>query len=120
GYGFTSPPGRRVSSRSAWPWPTTRSAQVRLSRPHATAVGANAPGTKRLYELTLGAYNRHSSRRQSSWPARKLLNAGSSAAKRLDPSSFASERWMWHELPSRSLYLAMKLIETPSCEAISF
>ena len=31
----------------------------------------------------------------------------------------ASEQWMWHELPSRSLNLAMKVIDIPSWAAIS-
>ena len=33
---------------AAPPWPTTRSEQVRLSRPQATAVGANDSLAKRL------------------------------------------------------------------------
>ncbi len=44
-YWFTSPPGTRFSTRRLWPWPTTRSAQVRLSIPQATAVGAKLPST---------------------------------------------------------------------------
>ena len=36
--------GHPVLEAQAAPWPTTRSAQVRLSRPQATAVGANEPG----------------------------------------------------------------------------
>src|SRR5213075_1391769 len=40
-YGLTSPPGTRCSNRNDGPWPTTRNAHVRLSRPHAIAVGAN-------------------------------------------------------------------------------
>src|SRR6204780_1562368 len=43
-YGFTSPPGTRHSTRSEGPCPTSRSAHVRLSGPHATAVGAKLPG----------------------------------------------------------------------------
>lgn len=35
------------------------------------------------------------------------------------PAASARERWMWQELPSRSLYLAMKVIDTPSWAAIS-
>ena len=38
------PPGTRFSTRSAGPWPTSRSEQVRLSLPQRTAVGANEPG----------------------------------------------------------------------------
>ena len=42
-----------------------------------------------------------------------------SSAKALSPSSRAIEQWMWHELPSRSLNLAMKVIDIPSWAAIS-
>ena len=42
-YGLTSPPGIRVSTRSACPWPTTRKPHVRLSWPHARVVGAQLP-----------------------------------------------------------------------------
>jgi hypothetical protein len=38
----------RSTKRSPWPWRTTRSAHVRLSRPQAIVVGANDPSTKRL------------------------------------------------------------------------
>ncbi len=58
------------------PWPTTRSAHVRLSRPQATAVGAKEPTAKRLYELTFGASSRVSSRRVASWPAMKRSSSG--------------------------------------------
>ena len=54
-YGLTSAPGTRHSTRSDGPCPTSRSAQVRLSGPHATAVGAKLPATYRLYEFTVGA-----------------------------------------------------------------
>ncbi len=47
-YWLTSPPGARHSIRMPWPWPTTRSAQVRLSIPQAIAVGAKLPSTNRL------------------------------------------------------------------------
>ena len=46
--GFTSPPGTRHSTRSDGPCPTSRSAQVRLSGPQRTEVGAKLPGTYRL------------------------------------------------------------------------
>ena len=91
-----------------------------MSRPHATAVGANDPGTKRLYELTCGAKNSVSSRRAASCPATKRWNSGSSSANTLpSPSSPASEQWMWHELPSRSSNFAMNVIDLPSWAAIS-
>jgi hypothetical protein len=43
-YGLTSAPGTRHSKRFAAPRPTTRNEHVRLSVPHATAVGAKVPG----------------------------------------------------------------------------
>ena len=43
-YGFTSAPGMRDSTRKPPPWPTTRKPHVRLSRPHASAVGAHDSG----------------------------------------------------------------------------
>ena len=42
-YGLTSPPGIRVSTRCDEPWPTMRKPHVRLSRPHASVVGAQLP-----------------------------------------------------------------------------
>ena len=42
-YGFTSPPGIRVSTRRERPCPTTRKPHVRLSSPHASVVGAHEP-----------------------------------------------------------------------------
>ena len=42
-YGLTSPPGIRVSTRRAFPCPTTRNPHVRLSFPHASVVGAQLP-----------------------------------------------------------------------------
>ena len=71
-----------------------------------------------------GAYSREKSRRAASWPARKCRITGDIAppvARHdavLPPASW-SERWMWQELPSRSLNLAMKVSETPSWAAIS-
>ena len=40
--------GTRFSIRAPAPWPTSRTAQVRLSRPQAIVVGANEPSAKRL------------------------------------------------------------------------
>ena len=56
---------------------------------------------------------------QAIWPATKLSNSPWSAAKAFPPSAFASEQWMWHELPSRSLNFAMKVIDISSWAAIS-
>ena len=56
---------------------------------------------------------------QASWPARKRSNSLRSAANAFPPSSFASEQWMWHELPSASLNFAMKVIAISSWAAIS-
>src|SRR5664280_3388085 len=72
----------------------------------------------------LGARNSDSSREYASWPARKCSNTvenpfASLPAKIGTPSLSRSERWMWHEFPSRSLYFAMKVRLQPSCDAIS-
>ena len=48
GRGSRPRPGTRFSSRAEAPCPTRRTAQVRLSSPQATAVGANEPSAKRL------------------------------------------------------------------------
>ena len=45
----------RDSTRIAEPEPTMRNPHVRLSRPHASVVGAHEPDANRLYELTFGA-----------------------------------------------------------------
>ena len=42
----------------------------------------------------------------------------SAAGNRL-PSSSQKLQWMWHEFPSRSLYLAMNDSACPCCQAIS-
>ena len=57
---------------------------------------------------------------QASCPARKRSKVDRLAAKTLSPPSVCSEQWMWHELPSSSLNLAMKVIDLPSWAAISF
>jgi hypothetical protein len=55
----------------------------------------------------LGATSTVRSRRQASWPARNDSNIPSSAANALRPSPSASEKGVWHELPSRSSNFAM-------------
>ena len=57
---------------------------------------------------------------QASCPARNWSNTSGWSAKTGASSSPRSERWTWHELPSRSSYLAMNVMAIPSCEAISF
>src|SRR2546423_12323728 len=99
-YGLTSPPGPRFSKRSdVGVCPTTRSAQVRLSVPHRTAVGANEPGWYRLYELTFGAYSRVNSRIVASIPAiacRISADISCPSPQTVAPLSLArSERGMW-------------------------
>src|SRR5579862_4609451 len=79
-YGFTSPPGIRVSTRIADPEPTTRNPHVRLSRPQANVVGAHDPAAKRLYELMFGAKNTANSRPHAIWPARYDRNTSVSPA----------------------------------------
>ncbi len=65
-----------------------------------------------------GASSSVISRRHASWPARKDSNSARSRSNS-GPCSSASEKWMWHELPSRWSYFAMKLIAMPSSAAIS-
>ena len=66
-----------------------------------------------------GAKNSVSSRMQASWPATKRSKACWSSANSGVPSSRRSDRWMWHEEPSRSSNFAMKVIAMPSWAAIS-
>jgi len=40
-------------------------------------------------------------------------------AREQRPLASPSEKWIWQELPSRSLSFAMKVIDMPSCAAIS-
>ena len=118
-YGLTSPPGSRFSSRALGPWPTSRTAQVRLSWPQATAVGANEP----VGEPLVGVDVRRVQQGEvaPSWPAsrRRTSRTAASGARRRrprtrsSPSVPRSDRWMWQELPSRSLYLAMKVSDWP-------
>ena len=46
-YGLTSAPGRRNSKRRSCPSPTTRTKQVRLSKPHVILTGDHDPGRRR-------------------------------------------------------------------------
>src|SRR5437879_12059751 len=100
------------------PCPITRMAQVRLSWPHATAVGANMPGTYLLYELIWGANSSVSSRRAASCPARKCSNSVLSAANTFEPSDPASDKCTWHELPSRWSTFDMNENAKTSCAGI--
>ena len=88
-----------------------------------------APGDRRGRERTLGValvgvdVGRHQQR--------QLAQAGELAGEeglehgaiggehRSAVGRIESEKWMWHELPSRSLNFAMKLIDMPSWAAIS-
>ena len=110
----------RFSTRLDGPCPTTRSEHVRLSLPQAIAVGANEPAAKRLYELMFGAKNSVRSRMPASRPATKRSNTSGCVGEHRRAVVGAERRWMWHELPSRSSYLAMNEIAMPSWAAISF
>ena len=106
-YGLTSPPGTRFSSRSDCPCPTSRNAQVRLSRPQRIAVGAKEPGTYLLYELILGANKSEISFKCAIWPAikerprsDKPCSLSESSAITMLPSRPRKEQWIWEELPS--------------------
>ena len=68
-----------------------------------------------------GARKSVSSRTWRRQPARNEPNVASSPSKTFAPlSASASERWKWHEFPSRSSYLAMNVSDWPSSAAISF
>ena len=47
-YAFMSPPGKRFSTWSPSPFPTSRNPVVRLSRPHTTLTGAHDSDAYRL------------------------------------------------------------------------
>ena len=68
-----------------------------------------------------GAKNSVSSRRQASWPAMNCSKSAWSAGNTGAPSSAdSSEKWMWHDEPSRASNFAMYVIAQPCWEAISF
>src|SRR3712207_2447737 len=77
----------------------------------------------------LGAYSRVNSDIVASRPATNESYSGvrpslgpepvEGPQKTVVPSAPRSDRWMWLELPSRSLYLARKVIDLPCWAAIS-
>ena len=67
-----------------------------------------------------GACSSVSSRSVASWPAMNESNTCGSSAKTGASAPSRSDRWTWHELPSRSSNLAMNEIAMPSWSAISF
>src|SRR5579863_312815 len=73
--GLMSAPASRYSTRTDFgDGPTTaRSAVVRLSTPHVAFVGAQTPGTSRLYELMVGQASAVSSGISFSCPAMKCF-----------------------------------------------
>ena len=104
----------------AGPEPTIRKPQVRLSRPHASVVGAHEPAAKRLYEFTFGAKKSASSRAHAICPARYCRNVCVSPANALSPLR-QSDEWMWHDDPIHDWSgFAMNVIEHPFWNAISF
>src|SRR6478735_5576590 len=100
----------RDSTRYAGPWPTRRRPQVRLSRPQATAVGAHESGWNRLYEFTVGANRRASSREAWTRPPSHQRNVslmlwGFLASHICDFLPLRSQRleWMWQDEPTSSM-----------------
>src|SRR6478736_1996812 len=79
-YGLASAPGRRHSKReSSGRVPRiARTAHDRFSKPHVALIGANHPGTSRLYEFTVGFNRSEAAGRCSRTPATAEPNTGGS------------------------------------------
>src|SRR5438876_4368931 len=120
-YGLASAPGRRHSNRqrSGRGERMARTAQERFSYPHVALIGANHPGTRRLYELMVGLSRSEAAGRWSSTPAMAEPSGdGKSSAGEAPANAFASplqqDRWMCPLDPSSpGLVLARKLARSP-------
>jgi hypothetical protein len=53
------------------------------------------------------------------WSYVAVRASASSSQNTVAPSLPRSDRWMWQELPSRSLYFAMNVTDLPCAAAIS-
>src|SRR4029453_17836877 len=81
-YGFASAPGRRHSNRhsSGRAERIARTAHDRFSYPQVALIGANHPGTRRLYELIVGLRRSDAAGRCSITPATPDENGAFSSA----------------------------------------
>src|SRR5437764_15251350 len=100
-YGLASAPGRRHSNRhsSGRAERMARTAQERFSYPHVALIGANHPGTRRLYELMVGLSRSEAAGRWSKTPAMaEPSDAGTSSAAEAPANAlsepFQQERWL--------------------------
>src|SRR5437764_12440566 len=126
--GLMSAPVRRYSTRADFgDGPaTTRRAVVRLSIPQVALVGAQTPGTRRLYELNVGQASAANSGMSWSWPATNC-RACSEIPSPLCASwkkfvfKALSQRlsWRWPLEPGRfEFHLAMNVAMSPWRAAI--
>ena len=101
------------------PWPTTRSAAgAVVVRPGDRGGGERARGIA-LVGVDVGRQQQRQLAQAGQLAGQERLEHRPVAREQHALSSAESEKWMWHELPSRSLNLAMKLIAIPSWAAIS-
>src|SRR6058998_3962272 len=125
-YGLASAPGLRHSRRQS-PGRSeriARTAQERFSYPHVALIGANHPGTRRLYELTVGFRSSDAAGRCSSTPATDAENTAGNASAASAANAFVSpshhDMWTWPLDPSSpGAVLARKLARRPSDAATS-
>ena len=117
----------RIQIRAAGPVlePQRRpvSDDAQRARPVVVAPGDRGGGERALGEalvgIDVGRQQQGELAQAGELAGQERVELGRSRANTGGGSRSASEKWMWHELPSRSLNLAMKLIAMPSWAAIS-
>ena len=92
---------------------------MRLSSPQATAVGANEPRGEALVGVDVRRVEQRQLAQAGELAGEEALERRVVVGEQRRAVVARSERWMWHELPSRSSNLAMKVIAMPSWAAIS-
>ena len=127
GSGLTSAPGTRLSTRIAWPWPTTRKPSVRLSTSQPIAGRRPAVGLEPLVAVDVRREQQHqlAGRRQqpaevpAEHVAHPALVVGVGHHARA-PSALHRLEWMWQLEPASSTCgLAMNVADRPRAWAIS-
>src|SRR5439155_25383423 len=88
-YGLASAPGRRHSNRqrSGRAERIARTAHERFSYPHVALIGANHPGTRRLYEFNVGFRSSDAAGRCSRTPPIDDANAEGSGSEASSPAN---------------------------------
>ena len=126
-YGLISAPVSRSSTRLDFPSEgIARTAVVRLSIPQVAFTGAQAPGTVRLYEFTVGQKHAISSGRCATRPAMYCCISGTHAVpirrcEQIVVAEFVPELW-WRcplEPGSSAFHFAMNVGIRPCRPAIS-